>query len=155
MKCPECDKQLRQNAKYCTSCGARVTGRKKKKEVAGKKKSKAHTSKKVPLPLIIGGAVIIVVAGLLIYQINANRQMQGSSSLPVYSENVQQVAAKLMCPCGDCNDNLALCTCTAPNGSVDVKKFIQEGLSQGKSMDQMVTAVQLKYDAELDESRRY
>ena len=156
MYCPECRSKLKQKAKFCTACGASITNDKKKKQQPSKKKKTVKKGKsQILMPLIMGGVIVLVVAGLFFFQNSANQQMQNNSTVPVYSDQVQQVAANFMCPCGECNDNLALCTCTAPNGSEDVKGFIQEGLNQGKSTEQMITAVQLKYNAELDESKRY
>lgn len=156
MYCPECGSKPKKNAKYCTACGASLTDIEKKKQKPAKKKKSVKKGKSpIPVPLILGGVIVLVVAGLFFFQNSANQQMQNNSNVPVFSDQVQQVAGNFMCPCGECNDNLALCTCTAPNGSVDVKGFIQEGLNQGKSVEQMVTAVQLKYNAELDESKRY
>ncbi|MBD3275267.1 MAG: hypothetical protein GF372_08150 [Candidatus Marinimicrobia bacterium] len=132
-----------------------MTGNKKKRQKSARKKKEKEGKSQIPMPLILGGAIVLVVAGLFFFQNSANQQMQNNSDVPVYSDQVQQVAGNFMCPCGECDDNLALCTCTAPNGSVDVKGFIQEGLAQGKSVEQMITAVQLKYNAELDESKRY
>lgn len=156
MYCPECGSKLKQNAKFCTACGASIVDKKKQKQKPSRKqKSKNKGKSQIPLPLILGGALVLVIVVLFFFQNNLNQQMHNNSNVTAYSEQVQQVAANFMCPCGECNDNLALCNCTAPNGSEDVKGFIQEGLNQEKSTEQMITAVQLKYNAELDESKRY
>ncbi|HKJ69135.1 MAG TPA: zinc-ribbon domain-containing protein [bacterium] len=149
MYCIECGAALKSNAKFCSKCGNPVGGSKKsksKQQSAGKAKSSGNRVR-VPMPvLLIGGAIIVLLGAVLLLR---NPQGGGSPAMSPQNQQLQSkmfaVAEQFPCPCGECNDNLAVCDCTAPNGAQEAKQFISQGLADGKTVEQMVTAVQLKY----------
>ncbi len=155
--CTRCGNALKEKAKFCSSCGNKVTGQsksragesKKEKPAGGKQKEKPGI--KVPLPALILGAGILIVLGFLAFAPDSPRQAARQNTPVSAGEQqmlaqIQTVARQFPCPCGDCSDNLAVCDCNSPNGAVEVKRFIRQGLEAGKSVDQMVTAVSLKYN---------
>ncbi len=49
------------------------------------------------------------------------------------------------CACGTCEIKLEDCTCDAPKGSVEMKRFIEDKVREGKSKQQIVELVEKKY----------
>lgn len=159
MYCPTCGNKLKAKANFCTKCGEEI-GAKQQSSSKKKNKKKKPTEVtesggvRIPVPALVGGAIVLIILAFVMLGNRPTQQMPVSSSQMQtgYSAQVQQVASNFMCPCGQCNDNLAVCNCNSPSGSVEVKGFIQQGLAQGKTVDQMIAAVQLKYSPESADS---
>jgi len=157
MYCTQCGNELKENAKFCSSCGTAVKKSTQKtvkqhpesgKNDKSPKQSKNTSGIQVPIPAMIIGAGILIILGFLAFKPDSQtpqHQPTTSADQQQLRSQVVAVAKQFQCPCGDCSDNLARCDCTAPNGAVEVKRFIQRGLQDGKSVQQMVSAVSLKY----------
>ncbi len=148
MYCIECGAELKSHAKFCSKCGKPVQSSKSTSKMqTGDKSESSGKRVQVPIPLLlIGGAVIVLLGAVLLLN---NPQRDSSSGMSPQNQALRAkmfaVAEQFQCPCGECSDNLAACDCTAPSGAQEVKRFITQGLADGKTADQMVTAVQLKY----------
>ncbi|MBS1272387.1 MAG: hypothetical protein MAGBODY4_01532 [Candidatus Marinimicrobia bacterium] len=149
MYCTQCGNELKANAKFCSSCGAATKG-KGKKPKQSQKKSSGKSGKSgitIPIPAAVLGVLGIIVIGFILMGGNdAPQQTMTSPEQQALRADVIQVAENFMCPCGDCNDNLAACDCAAPGGATEVKRFIAQGVQDGKTQEQMVMAVSLKYN---------
>jgi len=150
MYCTQCGNEIKkQNAKFCPSCGAGVKGSgKKSKKTKGKSsKQSGKSGVTIPIPALVLGVMGLIVVGFFVFS-GGNDQLQQTKMSPeqqALRADVIQVAEQFMCPCGDCNDNLAACDCNAPKGATEVKRFIQNGLADGKTPQQMTAAVAMKY----------
>ncbi|MCF7803065.1 MAG: zinc ribbon domain-containing protein [Candidatus Marinimicrobia bacterium] len=154
MYCTQCGNEIKkQNAKFCPSCGAATKG-KDKKQKQPQKKSSGKLGKNgitIPIPALVLGVLGIIVVGFILMSGNdAPQQTMTSPEQQALRAEVIQVAEQFMCPCGDCNDNLAACDCAAPGGATEVKRFIQNGLEDGKTVEQMAAAVSMKYQVSAD-----
>lgn len=65
--------------------------------------------------------------------------------VPIHlSPEAAVVAERYRCVCG-CNDPLSVCTCTETPGSRDMKTFLQEQVSQRKSIPEVDAAMVAKF----------
>lgn len=152
MYCIHCGAELKSDAQFCSKCGnpanaGKKGGRQKKKQAAGNQKNTNGKTVSVPMPVLVIGGLVIVFFGIVLLTRQPGQQAPMVAQQPqnTMRQDVYAVATQFTCPCGDCQDNLAVCDCTVPHGAMEVKQFIREGLDQGRTPDQMVTAVQLKY----------
>ena len=153
MYCIQCGAELKSGAQYCSKCGNPVqsgkkgTAQKQKRASVGKG-STGGKAIQMPMPVLVIGGLVILFLGALLLLRQPNRQapLTAAPQQNAMREDVYAVATQFTCPCGQCQDNLAVCDCTLPHGAMEVKRFISQGLDQGRTADQMVTAVQLKYN---------
>lgn len=61
------------------------------------------------------------------------------------STEVAEVIAEFDCACGSCQVRLKDCTCDMPRGSVEMKRFIEDKMKEGKGKQQIVQLVKKKY----------
>lgn len=147
MYCTHCGNQLKKNAKFCSSCGTAVKSKSAQAKATPKKaQPKAGKGVRIPMPLLVAGGVLILFLGFLIFQRSGNQVAQQPMQIDqTMQSKVFAVAEDFQCPCGDCNDNLSICDCNAPNGAMEVKGFILKGLEQGKTAEQVKQAVAIRY----------
>lgn len=154
MFCTSCGNQLKKNAKFCSACGAAVSGKAQPQKNHKKKSQHSANTKavKVPMPLLVAGGILILFLGFLIFNKSGNKvaQQQVAPANGI-SQSMQSkvfaVAEGLNCPCGQCNDSLTVCDCTNAGGAMEAKEFILKGLEKGKTVDQMKQAVAVRYPA--------
>lgn len=173
MYCTQCGNELPNVAQFCSNCGTETvknTGQEsgktkssgKKKETQQKRKEirdvKEKQDRKAPpkiAPLyiflaIIGIALILVLLHPWHTGQERPQDFKGSSSSlqtidPQLNNQMVQIADQFMCPCGECKHSLTECDCDMPRGAVEVKSFIIQGLQQGRTPAQVVSAVEMKY----------
>jgi len=153
MYCTQCGAELKSGAQFCSKCGNQVQsgkkGSRKKQQQTSRKGHNSNTKTvRVPMPMLVIGGLVIFFLGAVLLLRQPDRQAPQAAQQPqsAMRQDVYAVATQFTCPCGDCQDNLAVCDCTVPHGAMEVKKFISLGLDQGRTPDQMVAAVQLKYN---------
>ena len=159
MYCTHCGNKLKENAQFCSACGTEVHAVRENSPAAETQQKSDSNSRglmrgvKIPLPTLLVGAGVLILLGFLVFTPDSPQQnsRQAQSLSPQEQQlrsQIMTVARQFQCPCGECGDNLAACDCTSPDGAVEVKRFIRKGLQDGKTTDQMVTAVSLKYNVD-------
>ncbi len=160
--CPNCQKQIPRQGNFCPHCGHKLKGSSSKsRSMARRRKSRApqpsaksSKSKKSRLRDFVIVMLILAVlgtglAGILYSQRPRNTTLFRQSGLLsgsfVWPQEVQSIASQLDCPCGNCELNLADCTCENPNGALEIKKYISSLLKTDKSRDDIVKEVKSKY----------
>jgi len=121
-----------------------------KKKVSRNQSKSVQNRSGIRIPTSVAVIIGIIVVGLIFVLIqhhpNTTRGEQAAPLANQWSQQVLTVARQFNCPCGNCDDNMAVCDCTDPHGAVEAKNFIRNGLQEGKTTDQMVMAVALKYN---------
>jgi cytochrome c-type biogenesis CcmH protein len=134
---------------------------------SGQEPAGAAAPRTVPVAALAGAVVLIGLVGFALYR-------RGTTSTPATAETpaatttetgaTEQgtpivakapmrltpeaaiLAERYRCICG-CNDNLSVCTCKNPNGSEDMKKYVQDLATQGKSPEEADQAMEEKFGA--------
>ena len=61
------------------------------------------------------------------------------------SSEASAIIEQFDCACGSCQIPLKDCTCDMPRGSVEMKRFIEDKVKEGKGKQQIVQLVKKKY----------
>jgi len=166
--CPNCEKQVPKRGNFCPHCGHKLRGasRKSRSTARGLRASQpsrpSRTFSKTKLKsknsrvrdFVIAAIIVAVlgagIAGILYSQRPRSTTEFRPRGLPsnsfVWPREVQSIAAQLDCPCGNCELNLADCTCDNPNGALEIKSYISSLLKTDKSKDDIVKEVKAKYN---------
>ncbi len=161
--CPNCEKQVPKRGNFCPHCGHKLKSTSRKtRSVARRPRTVQASSKNSKLRDFVIAAVIVAVLGAgiagILYSQRPRKYTQRSQStteflprgLPsnsfVWPQEVQSIAAQLDCPCGNCELNLADCTCDNPRGALEIKTYISSLLKTDKSKDDIVKEVKAKYN---------
>ncbi len=76
----------------------------------------------------------------------SSKSASASANTADYESRVQLVASKFRCACGGCGElPLDECTCDMPRGAAEEKDFIRRELEKGRTIDQVIRAVDDKY----------
>ncbi len=165
MICKECgykNKYRKDEAKYCTNCGAPLYEEKitKKRETvnSGKRKrsrkNKYLQSRTKNLRIKWSGYGLAALLGALIIYLlvlpnaqNSNtvsqRIVEGKSGNPFIEVKVFELASKFACACGGCDeDPLDRCQC---DYAVEERSFIRSRLEKSVSDKEIIKALNEKY----------
>ena len=165
--CPNCQKQVPRRGNFCPHCGHKLKGTSRKSRSVARTRTSRGTrssrtvsnssskSKNSRVRDFVIAAVIVAVlgagiAGILYSQRPRSTAQFRPRGLPsnsfVWPQEVQSIAAQLDCPCGNCELNLADCTCDNPKGALEIKSYISSLLKSDKSRDDIVKEVKAKYN---------
>lgn len=124
----------------------------------------------VNLAIVAGGAILLGLVALSLYRRTAQAPAEPSGAAagqdpgaasPAATEGQAQgtlitavamnltpeasiIAERYRCVCS-CNDPLSVCTCTLTPGSIDMKKYVQELVSQKKTAGEVDEAMVARY----------
>lgn len=149
MHCEHCGNEVSLNDTLCPWCDAPLTEKKSenRQEARGKAAPppKQGITVSIPVALTVGVIVVAALTFLILRNTGSPKAMSETVMNNQWSPQVVSVAKQFTCPCGTCTDNLLICNCDDPGGAFEAKTFIQKGVQAGKTPDQMVQAVALKY----------
>ena len=156
LSCPSCGNELEAKIRFCSRCGASTQRRVSKNRAVRKPKVSAKKAKpRIKKEVLIAGVVVLIVAvaGLALQNALSSRGSRGLNSVSSLSsdrsQQVQRIALKFMCPCGNWELGLSVCTCDNPRGSQEVKGYIRQLLAQGSLEYDVLQAVQDRYGGKL------
>ena len=134
----------------------------------GQEPAGAAPQRTVPVAALAGAVVLIGLVGFALYRrgttsppVTAETPATASDSAAATDEHGTPIIAKApprlspeaailteryRCICG-CNDNLSVCTCKNPNGSEDMKRYVQDLAAQGKTPEEADAAMEEKFGA--------
>lgn len=157
--CSQCEEVNKQDAKFCAHCGnsfqnrnqinkEKINNQKRRKSAKLNSTKRKQNQKSILVPvLIIAGGLIIFY--LFVMESNEGSRMQNNIPVENVSQNINissqvfSVASKFTCPCGSCGDEaLETCTCAT---AVREREYIKTELNSGKSVQQVIAAVNSKY----------
>lgn len=127
---------------------------KKRRSHPKSKKTDTIRTKNTLWNIITIAAVIIsigLIANLTFFRSGkfANRTSTRASvalETGTYDDRVQLVASRFSCACGGCGElPLDECTCDMPRGAVEEKRFIHRELEKGRTIDEVIQAVDDTY----------
>lgn len=154
--CKGCGRENDRHAHYCASCGSKLSRRNANREVKSENRKStkerapsSNISKRFWNPLIIGS----VVVGLFVIYLFIDGSKQNTSTIGstverktdnIELENeVYEVASKFVCACTSCAEEpLESCSCETAQ---EERQFIRQALQQGRSTDDVITAVNMNY----------
>ncbi len=150
MHCEHCGKEVSAKDTRCPWCDAPVTGEKTEAPKRGSEKAtqgvKQGITVSIPVALTVGVIIVAALTFLILRNSHSPRAMANAPQGNQWSPQVVSVAKQFTCPCGTCNDNLLICNCDDPGGAFEAKTFIRSGFQEGKTPEQMVQAVAMKYN---------
>jgi cytochrome c-type biogenesis protein CcmH/NrfF len=163
--CPQCKKQVPESSNFCIYCGGKIKGKSVVQSTASRTVSRGQKIRRgtgtyakrpsskqskntrvVALTLVI---VLVLVAGGVstLFLIPRSRDLNtGAGANLVWAAEVQEIASNFNCPCGECGITpLEICTCDAPRGAVETKRYIQNLLNQGLAKEEIIQKFEDKY----------
>ena len=140
MKCQNCNKTVTRSTKFCPNCGKKIVPR----TSANVENTGRQFNLLYGITMIMGG--ILIGALLLEYGAGSgeNGLTEGSMQLQ-QSPMVLDIAQEFTCFCGQCNDPLATCDCSHPDGALEVKRFIAQKLSEGHQKPHIIEMIKTRY----------
>ena len=158
--CPHCRKQIPAKSNFCPRCGEKLKGPSRKKRSRAERPASRRPSESKSSPSrirdILIAAAIITVLGFGIAAILSSQKPRNTAqfrpSVPssfVWPREVQSIASRFMCPCGQCELNLADCTCNNPRGAVEIKTFIDSLLKTATNREDIIKEVEAKYTPQI------
>ena len=155
LTCPKCRKEVPRKSNFCPHCGSTLRGSRKKPRGQAQPVRK---SGKMRMRDMVLAAVLIAALGAGVIGIWYSQQTRPSSpslrspiELPsfTWSREVESIAALFNCPCGNCDLNLAKCTCDNPKGSVEIKSYINSLLRKNTSREEVIKQVEKRYGSKI------
>jgi len=127
----------------------------KKKKITQTRVEPNQTGREPSYWKIVAIVAIVFSAGLLVKVVFFSTPLPTGSKQTYESASpgnrtidlrVQQVASNFKCACGGCGElPLDECTCDMPRGAVEEKNFIRTKLSEGLTVDAVITLVNERY----------
>ena len=152
MKCQNCNRTITRKSKFCPHCGNEVILKKAMEQKFQKPKT------------TIGYSVILVAVGIILgfvitkFSENVNAPIEQNTASTItdaqvaFNPQVNQIARRFICPCGNCEDSIDVCSCEHKNGALEVKAFIAQQLQDGHKERHIIEMVQQKYSPQPSKS---
>ncbi len=157
--CSRCGAALPKKSNFCVSCGAKVPGggivgqgRTVSRESRGRVRTSRSGGRRFTVVTTVA-VVIVALAGYFIFVPGAAKSNRSfDDRFPdverdaLWSPDVQRIASRFYCPCGQCGEELLNeCDCQAPGGAVEARRFIRRLLDENLSEEEIMRRFEAKY----------